>query len=814
MRALFTDPAQLKPGQTTAQVTTEAAKEFGKLAESLRSRGIASERAALYIMRLLFAMFADDVGLLPDRLFTRLIKANRRKPTDFVRKLRILFEAMSKGGSFGADDIPYFDGGLFMDDKAYDLTLDDLSILCRAASLNWAAIEPAIFGTLFERILDPDKRSQIGAHYTSKEDILLIVEPVLMEPLRRRWADVRQQAIEIRQEAKTKSKAITAQKALSALLNGFATEVASVRVLDPACGSGNFLYVALRLLMDLEKEISIFGSSNGLSGFLVRCRPHQLYGIESNIYAHEVASVAVWIGFLQWQRDNGIIVTDNPIMQPLENIRHMDAVLNYDKKGSPIEPQWPEADVIVGNPPFLGGNRIRQELGDRYVESLFKLYEGRVPAFADFVCYWHELARSQIQKGQAKRAGLLATQGIRGGANRRVLDRIKETGNIFWAESDREWTLDGATVHVSMVGYDDGTEKHRVLNGKEVDSINSDLTAEVDVTRAVVLNENRDICFMGASPKARFDLPNDVARQMLREPANINGRPNSDVIRPVATAVDVVQRSRQMWTIDFGLMCLEVAVQYEKPFEYAKKHIYPIRSRNRRAAYASRWWQYGEPRPGMRRALDRQSRYIATPAVSKHRLFVWVKPEVLCNQGMLVFARDDDYFFGVLQSRIHELWARRKGTQLREAESGCRYTPTTTFETFPLPWSPGLEPMSDSRVEALAEAARGLVAKRDAWLNPPGASAEELKKRTLTKLYNENPTWLRDAHRELDQAVLEAYGWPKNLSDAGILTRLFKLNANRFEQREMSLKFKPEQAPKKVPASVRPGTEAKRITQR
>lgn len=387
LRALFTDPARLKPGHTTAEVTTEAAKEFGKLAKSLRSRGIPSEQAARYIMRLLFSMFAEDVGLLPDRLFSRLIEANRRKPAEFVRKLRTLFEAMSKGGSFGADDIPYFDGGLFMDDGAYELTVDDLTILSRAASLNWAAIEPAIFGTLFERILDPDKRSQIGAHYTSKEDILLIVEPVLMEPLRRRWADVRQQAIEITQKAKTKSKTVTAQKALSTLLNGFAADVASIRVLDPACGSGNFLYVALRLLMDLEKEISIFGISNGLSGVFVRCRPHQLYGIESNIYAHEVASVAVWIGFLQWQRDNGVIVTDNPIMQPLENIRRMDAVLNQDNKSRPIEPQWPEADVIIGNPPFLGGKKLRTELGDNYVDKLFVLYEGRVPRDADLVTY-------------------------------------------------------------------------------------------------------------------------------------------------------------------------------------------------------------------------------------------------------------------------------------------------------------------------------------------------------------------------------------------------------------------------------------------
>ena len=558
LHSIFANPGRLKPGQTTAQVTTDAAMEFGLLADSLRNRGVSADRTAQYLMRLLFCLFAEGMDLLPDNLFTRLIEGNRRKPPEFVRKLRQLFAAMSRGGSFGADDIPYFDGGLFMDDEAYELAADDLSILSRAAKLDWAAIEPAIFGTLFERILDPTKRSQIGGHYTSKEDILLIIDAVLMSSLRRRWAEIQKDALaqmEVMDRGRKPSS--KTQKKLSDLLNGFAVEVGSVRVLDPACGSGNFLYLAMKRLLDLEKEISIFASSNGLSRFFIRCRPEQLYGIESNIYAHEIASVAIWIGFLQWQRDNGVIVTDNPIMQPLENIRQMDAVLCRDKNGSPTEPAWPEVDVIIGNPPFLGGNRIRQELGDEYVDGLFKLYKGRVPAFADLVCYWHERARKQIERSHAKRAGLLATQGVRGGANRKVLDRIKETGDIFWAESDREWTLDGAAVHVSMIGFDDGSEPRRILNGREVKSINSNLTAGADTTCAVILLENRDICFMGASPKAHFDIPERLALEMVGQPVNVNGRSNSDVVRPVMSAVDLVRRSRHMWTIDFGIMPLE-----------------------------------------------------------------------------------------------------------------------------------------------------------------------------------------------------------------------------------------------------------------
>jgi hypothetical protein len=257
---------------------------------------------------------------------------------------------------------------------------------------------------------------------------------------------------------------------------------------------------------------------------------------------------------------------------------------------------------------------------------------------------------------------------------------------------------------------------------------------------------------------------------------NINGRPNSDVVRPVASAVDLVQHNRCKWTIDFGLMSLDEAVEYELPFEYIQKHVYPIRVKNRRAAYAAKWWQYAEARPGMRKALQEKARYIATPAVAKHRIFVWMHQEVLCNQGTLVFARKDDYFFGILHSKVHEIWALRQGTAL---EDRPRYTPTSTFETFPFPWAPGQEPTDDPRVIAISEAAKRLVERRDNWLNPEDASEAELKKRTLTNLYNQRPTWLDLAHKKLDAAVFDAYGWPHDLSDDEILERLLALNLER-----------------------------------
>ncbi len=436
LRAAFTDPGKLKPGETTTQVTEAAAAQFSKLAEGLRARGVPSERAAHFLMRLLFCLFSEDVGLLPDGLFTRLVESNRNRPVEFVKRLRQLFAAMAgERGAFGEHDIAYFDGGLFSDDEAYDLRIDDLTVLLRASALDWSSVEPAVFGTLFERSLDPDKRSQLGAHYTSEADIRLIVEPVLMEPLRKRWAEVQMKATELIEKSKAQQRAgqTKSRKAISELLMGFAAELAAVRVLDPACGSGNFLYVALKALLDLEKEVSVFASNNGLSGLLPRTNPEQLYGIETNVYAHELASVVVWIGYIQWQHDNGFNFGSHPVLKPLQNIRRMDAVLAYDENGSPIEPEWPKADVIIGNPPFLGDKKMREGLGDKYVDDLRTLYFGRVPGGADLVTFWFERARDQIQTGASRRAGLLATNSITMMGNRPVLERIKKTGDIFMA---------------------------------------------------------------------------------------------------------------------------------------------------------------------------------------------------------------------------------------------------------------------------------------------------------------------------------------------------------------------------------------------
>ena len=327
-------------------------------------------------------------------------------------------------------------------------------------------------------------------------------------------------------------------------------------------------------------EARVFSAEHGLPTFLEKqVHPSQLFGLETNIYAQELASVVVWIGYLQWLNQNGIGWPTEPILRKLDNIQHRDAILAHDAKGKPVEPAWPEVDCIIGNPPFLGDKKMRGELGDEYVDELRQLYAGRVPGGADLVTFWFERARAQIEAGKAKRAGLLATNSIRMVGNRPVLERILESGGIFMAWSDRPWILDGAAVRVSIVGFDDGSQKERVLDGQPVTSIHADLTASANVASARALPENAGLCFLGVMKGGPFDLTEEQAKAMLSAPLNPNGRPNSDVVKRRLIGRDVVQRNQNGWLIDFGEMSESEAALYELPFEYVRRagEAYPRR---------------------------------------------------------------------------------------------------------------------------------------------------------------------------------------------------------------------------------------------
>ena len=783
LRTVFTEPDSLNPGKTQAKLTEEAADLLVTLAEDLRKWNAVSEspisdqRIAKFIMRMIFCFFACDVGLLPKDAFADLIRVNKAKPEAFRKYLAELFGAMKDGGSFLMREVPQFNGGLFDDAFVPSLIADQVSIFERLNNLDWADIEPSIFGTLFERVIDERKRKQLGTHYTSREDIELIVDPVLMRPLRTKWEETKSRARPYLDWISQKEDDQDfLRQCLHEILSQFQKRLADVKVLDPACGSGNFLYVSLALLKALEKEVVAFAAAHGLGDFAPRVHPAQLFGIETNEYAHELASAVVWIGYLQWKYRNAFdLAGETPILQPLDNIRLKDAVVEVDDRGRAGVPDWPRADVIIGNPPFLGGKILRRELGDEYVDTLYEVWADRVPRDADLCCYWFEKARSEIERGRARRAGLLATQGIRGGSNRVVLDRIEQSGAIFWAQSDRKWTLDGAAVQVSMIAFDNGSEMSRELDGLKVSEIYTNLrSGETDVTKARKLKENLGISFQGVIKAGAFDISKAVAGAMLQHP-NPDGRNNGDVVQPWLNGSDITGRSRNMWIINFSEMPMESASLYESPFEYVNENIRPRRQENRDSRFRTYWWRLGRSRVRFRETMKSLDRYIATPRVSKHRLFVWVSSDVLPDSAVVAVARGDDYSFGVLHSRIHEIWARSKGTQLREVESGFRYTPTSTFETFPFP-----EPTPEQK-DKIADAAQRLNALRQGWLNPPpeSISPTQLKHRTLTNLYNDPPTWLELSHKSLDAVVFAAYDWSPEISDGEIVSRLLELNLAR-----------------------------------
>jgi hypothetical protein len=631
-------------------------------------------------------------------------------------------------------------------------------------------------------------------------------------------------------------------------LETFLKKLRAIIVLDPACGSGNFLYVSLQLLLSLEKEVITFAEQLGFS-FQPEVSVQQLRAIEINSYAFELAQVSVQIGYLQWRRDNGFDNNRSPVLQNLDGFQNEDALLvpHFHSKAKTLkeaqagehagddalkfytEREWPKCDVIVSNPPFLGGKMLRRELGDAYVDALFENFGQRVRPEADLCCYWFEKAREQIEAKVCKRAGLLATQGIRGGANRETLKRIKETGDIFFATSDRDWILAGATVHVSMIGFDDGTEMERRLDGKEVTEIGPQLSSTPDFLLAKPLRANERISFMGITPAGPFDLPLCEISSWLTAP-NPNGQPNSNVLRPYLNGQDINQRARGQWTVDFGVDTPEqAAAGYELPFQFLQRTVRPIRTENRREAYARNWWIYAESRPAMREAFKGKSRFLATCMVAKHRIFAWLDSVCLPANVVIVFGRADDFFFGVLNSRFHLVWSHIQGTQLREKESGSRYTPTTCFETFPF-----ARP-TPAQEAAIAAAAKELNELRERWLNPPewtetrtlefpgtitgpwsryidsstinpqlstglvryprleprdADCAAKLKERTLTKLYNGRPAWLDLAHKKLDAAVAAAYGWPADLTDEQILEKLLALNLERAAEEAKAAKVK------------------------
>ncbi len=857
LRRVWLDPESFKPAVTNRDITEKAAKSFATLADNLRKRGpqaapereAYAEQVAHFLTQTLFCFFAEDVGLLPGRMFERLVGNRHLNSQQLTDGMQSLFTTMRTGGLFGADFIPWFNGGLFKTVHVPKLEILDITELRNAANLNWSAIDVSIFGTLFERGLDPTKRSQLGAHYTDPATIERIITPVIRRPLLQKW-ELISQSIQALLAKSTKRGDAAYQKAYRQYIE-FLQSLADFKILDPACGSGNFLFLGLKALKDIEHTIITQAELLGLERPVDLCTsPANMLGIELNEYAAELARVTVWIGELQWRLEHGYPFKDNPVLEPLDCIEHRDALVTRVQAANPVsaeaaevpqyvEAEWPKVSVVIGNPPFLGGSKKRGELGDAYFEALKTVFKNRVPGFGDLVCYWFSKALKAIEFNGLGAAGFVATNSIRGGANRKVLDAICERSHIFEAWSDETWVNDGAAVRVSLICF--GHDSTATLNGHSVSAIHADLTAGnasgesgSDLTTARQIAESQGSCFMGASKKAPFDIDGAVARPWLAQP-NPHSKSNALVVRPVCNGIDLTRRWGDRWIVDFGTEMHESdASLFEAPFAYVLNAVKPIASKNRDKNVAKNWWRHARPRIDMRTALAPLPRYIITAAVAKHRTFIWMHSAVLPDQATLATARADDTTFGILHSRFHELWSLRMGTSL---EDRPRYTPTTCFETFPFPAAltpadtahqrtealadgaaipADLQPATRSAATAIAQAAKRLDDLRQAWLNPPEwtqrvpevvplgmaaspypdrilprhnlseADAAALQKRTLTNLYNlrqaGHAQWLQHAHQQLDAAVAAAYGWTdytSAMADEEILQRLLALNLQR-----------------------------------
>lgn len=818
LRRIWNDPESFRPAKSSRTITEEAAKSFATLADGLRKRGPArathpaeaqkhDDEVAHFLTQCLFCFFAEDVGLLPGRMFDNLVNNPKLTSDKLISGLKNLFTTMRDGGLYGNDDIPWFNGGLFREIKVPTLTIMEMTELRNAAVMDWKAIDVSIFGTLFERGLDPSKRSQLGAHYTDTGTIMRIVEPVLERPLLQMWAKV---ALKMQANlAKSARKGDAKYKAAQALFVTWLEMLKEFRVLDPACGSGNFLFLGLKALKDVELKTHLEAHELGLDreADLVS-GPHNMLGIELNEYAAELARVTVWIGELQWRLLHGYEFKTNPVLEPLDHIECRDALLSFDAHGVAHEATWPQASVVIGNPPFLGDKKMRAELGGEYTETLRGVFKGRVPGGADLVTYWFEKARAQIEEKGLGAAGLVATNSIRQAANRKVLERVCATTRIYQAWSDEPWVNEGAAVRVSLICQ--GRVEECCLNGRKVEMINADLTdgsQGFDLTTAKPLSENSNSSFFGLSLAGAFTIDGELARRWLQMGGNPNNRPNSDVIRPIWNGADVTRRPSDRWVIDFALMDEASARLYELPFEHIRRFVKPVREANNRESRARMWWRHGEARPAMRSAMQGHDRVIVTSETSKHRYFVWCDAAIAPEHKLVVIPRSDDQTFGILSSRIHVAWALAVGSSLEDRPV---YTTSRCVEPFPFPEGLTLDlpPSEQPRADAISRAAKRLNSLREAWLTPPewtrrvpevvpvgmtvspfpervlarDGFEKELADRTLTKLYNLRPAWLEAAHMELDIAVAAAYGWTDydgDWSDEEILKRLLALNLER-----------------------------------
>jgi hypothetical protein len=849
LASIWTNPKSLDPATQAAKVTREIADLLATVSKRLENRGYNADAVSGFLMRVLFTMFAEDTGvLLPKDSFKTLLRAHQDNLDNLPHSLSSLWKAMD-AGEFApalATKVHHFNGYLFKNTDALPLDADELKVLIEASLKDWTEVEPAIFGTLLERALNAKERAKLGAHYTPRAYVERLVGPTIMEPLRADWNGVRAAASELIGE----DKAEDAKK----LVEAFHGKLAATKILDPACGTGNFLYVAMARMKELEGEVIDLLIELGNDQYVAELTGHTItpenfLGIEINPRAAAIAQLVLWIGYLQWHfRVNGKDrAPPEPILRDIRTIENRDALFSYEKKelerdkvGKPltrwdgetmkahpvtgkdvpdetaqvevyryIKPspaKWPKADFIIGNPPFIGNKRMRKRLGENYAKALRAAWP-KVPKSVDLVMYWWDRCAELTHSGKLRTFGLVSTNSIKQITNRAVIERWLKTRpalGLSYAIPDHPWMDDETTaqVRISMTvaskggnsGILETIKSERKVKGQpnvvdfvpRLGQIHSNLTIGANITDCGPLKSNDTLSFMGVIPSGTgFRIS---AEELLECGCDFSDLPS--VVRTYLVGNELTDNKAPGFIIDyFGLNEGQACEASPALFQFVLNRVKDSRAARSGGTsdsqqYAAEWWLFAKPRPGMRAALRGQSRYLATTETSKHRWFTFLQSDILPDQKIRGVASEDAFHLGLLSSRFHTLWSDAAGGRQGVGNDPV-YNNTTCFDPFPFPAD-----VPDPLKEKIRTEAEALDALRKKVL----ADHEDL---TLTKLYNVLEalredraltddertihdrglvTIIKQHHDAIDALVAEAYGWPADLSDEEILTRLVALN--------------------------------------
>jgi len=912
LRKVWLDPHSLDPSKFAAKVTRDIAGRLAVLAKSLEADGHDPQVIAGFLQRSLFTMFAEDVGLLPEDGFKILLERVKDSPRGFPVMVSALWKEMSTGTQYSTllfKEIACFNGGLFENTSALPLTAAQLAMLTDAAATDWSAVEPSIFGTLLTRALDPRERHKLGAEYTPRSYVERLIRPTIIGPLRDEWDAVRVAAATLHGEAdRAEDKAdqveadakakMTAGAAADAKQLGaeaadlrkaakktdaealqqviaFHRHLCKLRILDPACGTANFLYVTMEHMKRLEAEvlelIAALGGDAGMEMHGFRVRPEQFIGLELNKQAVAIAQLVLWIGYFQWQRkttgkaDTG----DRPLLPKDRSIFEQDAVLAYDAqiprrdpdsgeiltvwngyttKPHPItgkevpdetarraifdyinprRAEWPQADYITGNPPFIGTKRMIDALGEGYAEALRKTWKGNVPESADFVMFWWHKAAELVRDGKAKRFGFITTNSIHQTFNRRVIEPFladaKKPINLAYAIPDHPWidSADGAAVRIAMTvaapGHSEGIlerviaeqaredGENEVVLLKSAGAIAPNLQIGADLGSAIALASNNKVTGMGVALHGSGFI-------LLPEEAEAFRATGPQVIKPYLGGADLLRTPRERYLIDFSFMTADEALESNSSaYQHVLNHVKPERDQNRRAALKDNWWKFGWERPVLRKALVGLSRFIGTTETSKHRVFQFIPVATLADHMIVCIALDDAFAMGILSSQVHVVWALARGGTL---EDRPRYNKTVCFD--PFPFAALEEGELKQRIRDLGErldAHRKRLQELHSDLTLTGIynvleklrSGEALTAKDKEVHDNGLVSILKQIHDDLDAAVLEAYGWADLASavpiadilarggpdaealEQQLLTRLVALNHERASEEKRGL---------------------------